>query len=141
MISVKAILFSVALISFFNRNSCHAKVSCTTCPFSIPINLTTDKDLNTDGCVLEEDETCSLVLRIDYTNSNNSFALLSGSSDSVLVLTNGEPQVSEVTFIWFNELRVQRMANILCFADTSCGVDVIKKIYRDECQFIFKINF
>ncbi|CAF1188152.1 unnamed protein product [Rotaria sp. Silwood1] len=89
-------------------------------------------DLNTDGCPLEADEVCSLSLRIDYTNSNNSFALIGGSPEAVLVLTNGEPQVNEITFIWFNELRVQRMASILCFSVASCGLDLIKQIYREQ---------
>ncbi|CAF3299172.1 unnamed protein product [Rotaria socialis] len=132
MSSIKATLFLVVIIFIFGIKPSNATVSCTTCSNSMRINITTDKDLDTTGCKLEEDELCSLVLRIDYTNSNSSFAIFSGSEEAALILTNGEPQLSEVTFIWFNELRVQRMANILCFAGASCGVDLLKKIYRDE---------
>jgi hypothetical protein len=116
-----------------------AKVSCTSCP-SIHINRTHDVELDTQGCTLEDDEICSLVLRIDYTNDNNSFAIISGVQDAILILTNGEPQVSEITFIWFNELRVQRMASISCFAGASCGFDLIKQIYKDECELILRIH-
>ncbi|CAF2560900.1 unnamed protein product [Rotaria sp. Silwood2] len=131
MLSVNVILFSATFIFIFGIKFCNATVSCATCQ-SISFNLTTDTDLNTDGCTLEEKEVCSLILRVDYTNSNNSFALIDGSQEEVLILTNGDPQVSEETFIWFNQLRVQRMANILCFAGTSCGLDLIKQIYRDQ---------
>jgi hypothetical protein len=139
MLPVNTFLFSLTVILFFGAKSCNAKVSCTTCPTSIHINLTTDIDLNTQGCQLEDDELCSLILRIDYTNSNQSFALLAGSSEAILILTNGEPQVSETTFVWFNEFRVQRMANIFCFSGASCGLDLIKQIYREKCQLEYKI--
>jgi len=101
----------------------------------IHFNLTTDVDLNIQGCTLLDSEVCTLILRIDYTDSNDSFAILDGSRVPILILTNGEPQVSEVTFIWFNELRVQRMASIICFSTSSCGLDLIKQIYKDKCKF------
>ncbi len=110
-------------------------MSCTSCPTAIHFNLTTDTDLNIHGCTLLDSEVCSLMLRIDYIDSNDSFAMLAGSEIPVLILTNGEPQVSETTFIWFNELRVQRMASIICFSTSSCGLDLIKQIYKDRCKF------
>ncbi|UJR20515.1 hypothetical protein I4U23_023643 [Adineta vaga] len=63
---------------------------------------------------------------------NNSFAIMSGSKDAGLILTNGEPQVTETTFIWFDNDRVQRLANILCFSGSSCGLDLLKQLYREK---------
>jgi len=140
MLTMNVIVFSLTIIFLFGVNSCDGLVSCLSCPTSPSINLTIDTDLNTDGCILENDELCSLILRIDYTNGSNNFALFSGSKEAVLLLTNGEPQVSETTFIWFNEYRVQRMASIYCFSGTSCGVDLIKQIYRDKCQLQLNLN-
>jgi hypothetical protein len=134
MLTMNVIVFSLTIIFLFGVNSCNGIVSCLSCPTSPSINLTTDTDLNTAGCTLEDDDLCSIILRIDYMNSNNSFALFSGSKEAVLLLTNGEPQVSESTFIWFNEYRVQRIASIYCFSGASCGVDLIKQIYREKCQ-------
>jgi hypothetical protein len=133
MLTMNTIVFLLTVILCFGVKSC-TSVSCTICPSIININLTTDIDLNTDGCVLKEEEMCSLILRIDYTNSNDSYAIIDGIKEGILILTNGEPQASELAFIWFNELRVQRMANVYCFSAASCGLDILKQIYREKCK-------
>ena len=111
-----------------------ALVSCAECP-TITINVATDAEIPTDSCSIKPEELCQLLLRIDYTESEKNFALMYGANESVLLLSNGDPQVIETTSIWFNEVRVQRMATINCFVGSSCGLDRLKTIYRDECAF------
>ncbi len=134
MLTLNNIVFSLTIILYLGVKLSNARVSCTECLMPININLTSDTDLNTDGCTLVDSEVCSLILRIDYTNSNDTFAFIDGLKTAVLILTNGEPQVSETTFIWFNEFRIQRMATIICFSASSCGLDLIKHLYKDKCE-------
>ncbi len=140
MLTLTTVVFTLTVILLLSVKSLNATVSCTNCPMGIHFNLTSDADLNTEGCTLVDSEVCSLILRIDYTDSNDSFAGLFGSQVPILILTNGEPQVSETTFIWFNELRVQRMAEIICFSSSSCGLDLIKQIYKNTCKLTVKFK-
>ena len=133
----RILLFSVVIVFFVTIGSCDARVSCVSCPSSISINIATDTDIDTSSCTLKDDEICSLILRIEYVIGNNSFALMDGSNDAGLILTNGEPQSSETLFVWFDEIRAQRFANIGCFSGSSCGLDLLKKIYKEKCMSLF----
>ncbi|CAF1679332.1 unnamed protein product [Adineta ricciae] len=131
------LLFTVVMVFFVSIGSCDAGISCVSCPSSISINITTDTDIDTSSCTLKEDELCSLILRVEYVIGNESFALIDGSNDGGLILTNGEPQSSESMFVRFDENRAQRFANIACFSGSSCGLDLLKKIYREKCMSPF----
>ena len=134
MFVAKTFVLSLSVVVLLlGTQSCSAKVPCASCP-QAQVNISTDAELNTGDCALEDADICSLVLRIDYTYSNESFVLISGSPASTLVLTNGEPMVNEAASIWFDQVRVQRMATIVCFASASCGLDLLKQIYRDKCK-------
>lgn len=135
MLTLNTLVLSLTIILFAGIQSSDATVSCTNCPTTIYLNVTSDTDINTQGCGLLDSEVCSLILHIDYMDINDSFALFMGSNTPMLILTNGEPQVSETVFIWFNELRVQRMANVVCFASSSCGLDLVKQLYKDKCEY------
>jgi len=99
MLTLNTIVFALTVILLLEVNSSNATVSCTSCPMPIHFNLTTDTDLNIHGCTLVDSEVCILILNINYIDSNDSFAMLEGSQVPVLILTNGEPQVTELTFI------------------------------------------
>ena len=88
MFFTKTFFLSLVVFLLFAVQGCSGKVSkCTS------------------GCTIDEDELCSLILRIDYTNSYESFASISGLREALLVLTNGEPLLNELTSIKciFNE--------------------------------------
>src|SRR4051812_43529800 len=106
MWTLNTIVFSLTIILFLGIKSTNATVPCTSCPGTININIESDADLNTEECTLLDAQLCTLGLRIDYTNSNDSYAFINSAGQATLVLTNGEPEVSERTSIWFNELRV-----------------------------------
>ena len=139
----QVVLFFMIALSFIAKIT-DGKVSCAVCD-SIRVNLTTDTTLNTDGCTIKEQEVCTLIVRADYVTVNNSFAYADGSAEAALVLTNGEPQMTDITSIWLNELKVQRTVNILCFAGTSCGLDLLKSTYKDQSRnltfFLRNIQF
>lgn len=133
-------MHTILLLLFLGIQSTLATISCTYCTTPIHINLTSDTDLNTHGCTLYDAEICTLKLRIDYTNVDNNFADIDGILDGGLILTNGEPELTETTSIWFDALHVRRLANILCFSSSSCGFDLLKSIYRDNCKCKSKKN-
>lgn len=127
-------LLTIFLLSFVRK--CESRVSCAVCD-SIRLNITTDVEIPTSSCSIKEEEVCTLILRIDYTDGERNFVAIDGINETMLTLTNGEPQIAETTSIWFNEVRLQRMASINCFSIASCGFDQMKKIYRDTCSFRF----
>lgn len=118
------------LILTFNGRISECKVSCLVCD-NMKVNISSPS-LPTTGCLSEDNELCTLILRIDYENPNKSFALTAGSDEEQLILTNGEPQTNDVTSIWFNKVTVQRLVNIICFSGTSCGFDILQDIYKNK---------
>jgi hypothetical protein len=127
------VLLAIGIVCAFAASTCRANVSCMRCS-SLSVNPLTDTDLNTDGCTSVDSALCTLILRIDYAAPNKSFAIIDGSDEKQLILSNGEPQSNQVTFVWFTEVHVERFVNIICFSGTSCGVDLIKKIYKEDCN-------
>ena len=126
------VCFCLTILSFVRIGD--GRVSCAVCP-AISFNITTDVDIPTSSCSIKDEDVCQLILRIDYSNNEKNFLLIDGVNETTLILTNGEPQITETALIWFNEIRLQRMASIVCFYGSSCGLDRLKQIYRQDCSF------
>ena len=128
---MKALFLSLATFVAFATQSSNAKISCLDCSFT-NLNLTVDTEIDTSQCQVKESEICAMSVNVDYRNSNDTYFTSSGIDDGILLLTNGEPQLVVTTSIWFNQLRVQRMASLVCFSGSTCGLDIFKGVYKDQ---------
>ena len=128
---MQGLFLSLATFAVFATQSSNAKISCLECPYT-NLNLTVDIEISTVGCEVKENDLCSMMVNIDYQNSNMTYFTMGSIDDSMLLLTNGEPQLTVTTSIWFNQLRAQRAANVFCFSGSTCGLDLFKGVYKDQ---------
>jgi hypothetical protein len=126
-------LLSIAFVLFQTCTISDAKVDCMDCS-SIVINRTLNEDLDTENCSIKSSLTCALSVHIDYMNDTENYALINGISSPNLDLTDGSPRILDSTSIWFTDTRVQRTVVITCSAGTACGVNILKKLYKDQCK-------
>jgi hypothetical protein len=104
-------LLALTVILVLTIGQSDATVACLSCP-PASVNLTSDAQLNTTGCTLVNGDLCVLSVHIDYSHPNENLASFIATSTSTLVLTNGKPQLVSNAAIWFDEVRVQRVASI-----------------------------
>lgn len=129
-------LLTVNMILVLATGQSNATLECLSCP-PASVNLTSDAKLNTTGCTLVNGDLCVLSVYIDYLHPNENLVMFNATTTSILVFSNGQPQLTSSAVIWFDQVRVQRVASVQCLAGTGCGVDLLQQQYSEQSEFRF----
>ena len=126
-------LLALSVILVLPISQSDANLECLSCPPAL-VNLTSDVTLNTTGCTLVNGDLCVLSVHIDYLHPNENLATFNATTTSILVFSNGQPQLTSSAVIWFDQVRVQRVASVQCLAGTGCGVDLLQQQYSEQSE-------
>lgn len=136
---VTSALLALTVIFVLATRQSNAIVQCLSCP-PASVNLTSDAKLNTTGCTLVNGDLCVLSVQIDYSHPDQNAANFNAVNTPILVFSNDQPQLTSNAVIWFDQVRMQRVATVQCLAGTSCGVDLLQKQYSEQSEYWLK-NF